>query len=51
MVCLASRIAANNRFDRDGGATSFGKLRRRSMIGMKELRFASPAPRRGQPER
>jgi hypothetical protein len=51
---LASRRkvrAPNNRFDRDSGAISFGKVGVRSMIGINELRSAPRAPRRGQPER
>ncbi len=44
-------MRSNNRFDRDGGAISFGRVGGGSMIKIKELRFASPAPRRGQPER
>ena len=41
----------NNRFDRDRGAVGFGRDGGRSMIWIKELRFDSRAPHRGQPER
>jgi len=44
-------VGSNNRFDRDGGAISFGEVSGGSMIGIDELRSASRSPRRGQPGR
>jgi hypothetical protein len=45
------QLAPNNRFDRDCGDVSIGKVGRGSMIEINELRSASRSPRRGQPER
>lgn len=42
-------MAPNDRMDRDGGAISGGTVTGRSMMEMKELRFAPRVPRRGQP--
>jgi hypothetical protein len=48
-------VVPNNRFDRDRDrdrdAVSIGKVRGRSMIKIRELRFVSRALRCGQPER